>query len=103
MTGDPYDFSRTIEVGELRRLLAGYPDDMPVVLAEDPEGNGYSPLASFELVMYEPESPWSGQTYPTPEDLAERIADPERFGAGWGEDDAAPEGAVRVVELGPVN
>lgn len=96
----PHDFRHTITLGGLRDLLDrlpyDLPDDTPVILAKDAEGNGYSPLASFELAMYEPESTWSGQTYPTPEEMAQP-------GSGWGEDDAAPDGAVRVVELGPVN
>jgi hypothetical protein len=97
---DPYDFSHTITVGALRELLADLPDDMPVILAKDPEGNGFSPLSSFSQAMYEPESTWAGQTYLTPEDLAERMASPD---SEWSEEDGAPEGAVRVVELGPVN
>lgn len=31
-------------VGELKKTLENLPDDMPVILQRDPEGNGYSPL-----------------------------------------------------------
>ena len=89
MTQDWREFALT--VGQLREQLDGVPDDTPVILRKDAEGNGYSPLSSVDTdegTVYEPETPWSGGVY-----------DKE------GLDDGAyyPVDGVRVVELGPVN
>lgn len=35
--------------------------DCDVVLSADGEGNGYSPLASWNFGYYEPDSTWSGE------------------------------------------
>ena len=72
-----------------------------MILRKDAEGNGHSPLAEAWESMYAAESTWSGQTYITPEDLAEVMAGPNPD--GWSEEDAAPDGAERVIVLGPVN
>lgn len=88
-------------VGELIDYLSTQPRDRLVVLSKDAEGNGHSPLAEVEETMYLAESTWAGEVYPTPEQLAELAARP---GSQWdAEEDAAPEDAVRVVVLGPVN
>lgn len=83
-------------VGQLREVLAAQPDDRLVVLQKDAEGNGYSPLEQAEEAMYEAESTWSGEVYYTPEQLGEG----DRRAAGFAD---APDEAVRVVLLGPVN
>jgi hypothetical protein len=83
-------------VGDLRDVLADYPRDMPVVMAKDGEGNGHSPLADVDVAMYVPDSTWSGEVYATPEE----IADPDSIHT---DEDEAPDGAVRVLLLGPVN
>ena len=70
-------------------------------LRKDGEGNGHSPLADAWEAMYVAESTWSGETYITPEDLAEQMAGLNP--SGWSEEDAAPDDAERVVVLGPVN
>lgn len=85
----------SLTVRDLRESLAELPDDMLVVMSKDAEGNGYSPLAEVAQSMYLADSTWSGETYPTPED----IADDDQYG----EDDEAPDDAVRVVALWPVN
>jgi len=89
---------------ELRKALASMrhlPGDTPVVLQKDAEGNGYSPLAGGEEGMYLAHSTWSGEAHLTPEQLAEKLEDPD---SGYDEeDDAAPEGSVRVLILYPVN
>lgn len=91
----------SMTVKELRDLLQDLPDDMLVVMASDAEGNGHSPLADAAVAMYVANSTWSGDVYLTPEELAAEVAKPgSRFDA---EDDAAPEEAVRVLLLGPVN
>lgn len=56
-------------VGELLESLAGLKPDMLVVLQEDAEGNGYSPLSGAEIAYYVPLSTWSGEVY-SQEDLA---------------------------------
>jgi len=84
-------------VGELVDYLVDQPRDRSVVLAKDAEGNGYSPLSAAEEAIYVPESTWSGEIYPTPEQIATE-KDPADWFDGSGE-----EGAVRVVLLGPVN
>lgn len=49
-------------VAQLRETLAGLPDDMPVVMAKDEEGNGYSPLDEVDPHRhYYAESTWSGE------------------------------------------
>jgi len=86
-------------VGELADYLVDQPRDRSVVLAKDAEGNGYSPLSVAEEGIYVPESTWSGEMYPTPEQIAaEGHGDLSDWFDGSGE-----EGAVRVVLLGPVN
>lgn len=83
-------------VGELLDYLATQPRDRKVILRKDAEGNGHSPLANGWEAMYEAESTWSGETYPTPEDIA-------ASDGYYSDEDEAPEGSERVVVLGPVN
>lgn len=82
-------------VGELVDYLMTQPRDRRVVLAKDAEGNGYSPLADAGEAMYAADSTWSGEVYLTPEELAAKSRPDD-----W---DEAPDDAVRVVVLGPVN
>lgn len=84
-----------MNAGELREFLVGYPDDMPVILEKDAEGNGYSPLCAAAEKMYYPTSSWSGECHPTDEEVDE--------GRWYSEEDRAPEGSVRAIVLGPVN
>ena len=83
-------------VGELIDWLATQPRDRIVVMSSDAEGNRFSPLADAEESMYVAESTWSGEIFPTSED----IAGDDRYTV---EDDGAPDEAVRVVVLGPTN
>lgn len=46
--------------GELKAKLAEYPDDMPVVLSRDSEGNEHRPLSDVSGGLYEPENAWFG-------------------------------------------
>lgn len=85
--------------GEAADYFATQPRDRLIVMASDAEGNNHSPLADAEVVMYAADSTWSGEVYPTPEDLAALID----MNRGWSEEDAAPDDAVRVVVLGPTN
>lgn len=90
-------------VGDLADYLATQPRDRKVVLEKDAEGNGYSPLASAGVSLYVADSTYSGEVYPTPEDVAVWVA------AGtWTEADEADryepgDDAERVIVLGPVN
>jgi hypothetical protein len=88
-------------VGGLIDYLATQPRDRKVVLSSDAEGNGHSPLADAWEAMYAADTTYSGETYPTPEELAEKMAGPNPN--GWSEEDAAPDDAERVIVLGPVN
>lgn len=67
----PADVGHMVTVAQLRAALANFPDDAYVVLAKDPEGNGYSPLSinsddtpSVEAVWYLPECTWAGEVAP---------------------------------------
>lgn len=76
-----------ITVKDLRSVLEGLPDDMPVILEKDAEGNGYSPLSSLNTDhVYAPNSTWSGEAHDT--------TDP---------DYEPDDDDVRVLLLGPVN
>ena len=83
----------SLTVGELIDYLATQPRDRKVVMAKDAEGNGYSPLEDASEGMYEADSTWSGEIYPTPES-------PEGQSDEYSH--ASPD-AERVVVLGPVN
>ena len=75
-------------VGQLKELLAELDDEMPVILSQDSEGNGFSPLVDVEPSWYIAETTYSGDRW-------------------WPEDDEteedAPSDAMRAVLLWPVN
>jgi len=49
-------------VGELREKLKDLPDDLPIIMEKDAEGNGHSPLSGvWEDYRYHPDSSWSGE------------------------------------------
>lgn len=51
-------------VGELKQALEKVPDDMPVILSSDGEGNSYSPLASWSAgLLYEAYTTWYGEVH----------------------------------------
>lgn len=85
-----------LTVADLIAFLQTQDPGMELVVAKDAEGNGYSPLACVDQAMYLAETTWMGEVYPTPEDIAERDDLSE-------EEDGAPDDAVRVLVLGPVN
>lgn len=66
--------------------------DVDVVMAKDPEGNGYSPFAGMDVGYYVPECTWSGH-YGCLEYCRKYPDDYE----------TDPEFAVKAVCLGPVN
>lgn len=81
-----------VTAGELRARLEGVPDDTPVILQKDAEGNGYSPLSSVDPTgyAYEPDTTWSGEVHPAAPDPD----DPDAY---------QPMDAAPIVLLGPVN
>lgn len=60
-----------VTVGRLIKMLAGCEDDRVVVLARDPEGNGYSPLDELCEAFYRPENTYSGELVDEDEDVVE--------------------------------
>lgn len=84
-------------LAELRAQLdaLNLPDDTPVILAKDAEGNGFSPAIEADPGMYLADTTWSGERYLTEEQrLAE--TDPDDWSP-------APDDAVRAVFLWPTN
>lgn len=77
-----------ITAGDLRARLERVPDDTPVILQKDAEGNGYSPLSNVETegYVYEPDSTYSGEVHDTEDG-----------------DYEADDRDVKIVLLGPVN
>lgn len=72
-------------VRELRALLSDQPDDRPVVLAKDAEGNDFSPLSDWGEGYYTARSTWGGNVC--------NLNEPEERG----------ENAVHALVLWPVN
>lgn len=87
-----------MNVKELREALEGLPEDMPVVLQKDGEGNGYSPLsvADGDNNSYKADSTWGGTVkYTKLTDFLKK--------RGFTDEDVAPEGSVPCLVLVPVN
>lgn len=85
-------------VRDLRERLVGLPDDLPVILEKDAEGNGYSPLASISYPHYfQEESSWSGYLLDSKEDFVSDPDDPTDTYEDYIKD------SVKCVVLGPVN
>ena len=87
-----------MDLAELRRQIAALdhlPDNTPVVLAKDAEGNGFSPLDEAETGMYLAQTTWYGEHYLTEE---QRLAKDDP-----GDYDEAPSDAVPAVFLWPTN
>ena len=87
-------------IGELAEYLTHYPPDTPIVIAKDSEGDSFSPLWDANVQMYQAESNYSGQTYLTPEDLAEEMNKPD---TRYTTKDSAPLDSIRVITLWPTN
>ena len=88
----------SMTVNQLRDALADLtdlPGDALVILQKDAEGNGYSPLYSVDRAQYAPDSTWSGECWPTAEQIAADGGEDE-----WG---CVPDDALQVILLGPVN
>lgn len=57
----------TITVAELVQDLLAVDQTAIVVLSEDAEGNGYSPLSAISLGKYSADTTWSGEFTDDPE------------------------------------
>jgi len=79
-----------VTVGKLIELLSQYPEDLPVILSSDSEGNWYSLLYEVDEAMYRTRD---NEVYMTKEQVD---SNPK-----YSDEDRAPEDAVRVVALWP--
>jgi hypothetical protein len=85
-------------IRELIEELKTYPQDSVVVMSEDGEGNGYSPLSGFSDGVYVPESTWNGDYH------VGRALTKELEEAGYTEEDVYDgEDAQDCVVLWPTN
>jgi len=85
-------------VKELIEQLQKEDPERLVVMAKDPEGNGYSPLSDFWTGAYKAETTWYGEVG------AESIDDftEEDLKAGFGEGDVISDGVPAII-LTPIN
>jgi hypothetical protein len=60
-----------MKVKKLMALLETLDPEKEVVMAKDPEGNGYSPLMECSERIYRPVTTWSGVLYDEEEDTPE--------------------------------
>ena len=84
-------------LAELRAQLdaLNLPDDTPVILAKDAEGNGFSPAVEADHAMYLADTTWFGERFMSE---AQRLA--QENPDDWTQ---APDGAVSAVFLWPTN
>ena len=61
-----------ITVGELKKHLEDFDDELIVIMSKDEEGNSYSPLCEGIVKMYIPRCTWSGDVIHDAEDAVER-------------------------------
>lgn len=81
-----------MNVKELRELLTELPDEMPVIMSKDEEGNHFSPLCELSPGRYQAVSTYSGEWY-----------DPEDQNPNWTPEDEIPEDAIPAICLWPIN
>lgn len=93
--GDTFDAEVTT-VGELVDWLLTQPRDWRIVMSKDAEGNGHSPIATAMHAMYVPDTTYSGEIYPTNNQVDEEDS-------GYDEEDRAPDDAEPVVLLIPTS
>jgi hypothetical protein len=84
----------TITVADLIAQLATLPGNLPVILATDAEGNGFSPLAAADDALYVADNDFTGEWYATAD---MRAANPDDE---W---DEAPEDSVPALFLWPTS
>lgn len=88
-----------MNVGELKRLLNEFPEDTPVLLATDEEGNSFYRLSDISAEMFFTDSPHCiEQIWPTDEYLKTK----EAKASGMDPDeDSAPPGTAKAFVLWP--
>lgn len=64
LTAATRDLLKGMTVADLRKALAGLPDDMPVIVYGEHGQDGESPASSTTQVWYRPESTWGGEVNP---------------------------------------
>jgi len=52
-----------MKIKELIEALSLFPQEREVIMARDPEGNGYSPLSDIDRCLYLPETSYSGEIF----------------------------------------
>lgn len=81
--------------------------EIEIILAEDPEGNGFSPLDAYSGdSLYVPDSTWSGELWDADDEADHEDCDHDEDGdddCTEGVETEPPEGAVPCVVLWPVN
>ena len=83
-----------ITVGKLIELLKQHDPERIVVMAKDPEGNGYSPLCDIDTASYKAESTWCGE-------IGIEELTPELRKRGYSEEDVI--GGQKALVLWPTN
>jgi glucose dehydrogenase len=85
-----------MKVKQLKKLLEKVDDDRIVILQNDSEGNGFSPLSDIDYknVVYKAESTWSGE-------IGLEKLTPTLIKAGYTKDDLST--GEKALILIPVN
>lgn len=87
-----------MKVKDLIKLLQGYDGESIVIMSQDEEGNGYSPLANIstcnDVTVYVANNSWSGEVGLA--ELTDELRD-----VGYGEDDVLD--GVPCIVLWPTN
>lgn len=86
-----------MKVKDLKKKLEEFDDEDEVILSEDSEGNGFSPLDDFWEAVYVPETTWYGNVY-------YRELTPDMIAQGFSEEDAYHgKDGINAVVLYPAN
>lgn len=54
-----------LTVGEIREMIAGYPEEAIMIVATDADGSSFSPVAAVEAGEYTPSYGFHGDFVPT--------------------------------------
>ena len=69
-----------MKVHELLEVLLLADKDAEIIMQEDAEGNGYSPLSGADLnAVYVPETTWYGTVYPLDNSADDNCMDEEEW------------------------
>lgn len=78
-----------MNVGELKKLLNEYSDDLLIIASRDEEGNGFAELYGAGLMMWDNSE---GEVF---------VMDDQIGSDGYTEEDRAPDGSVAALVLWP--